>query len=194
MSQTYPKTTNWPTRGDIIIWENNKYVMVDWEYNEPTNFWRTITLRLLINGVDHPDNKVKKINVNTLYQFQVEEKWVQMQLGDREPFVPIPEGGPRLDYPNDHPKFFYENELSDDNPLRGMRYWLAPGGKNLQIIHALEWAHTHLKKCNKELPCNENQKAMGMISGAIFQMKHRHALRKKQGVLGTNKPHDSKKE
>lgn len=81
--------------------------------------------------------------------------------------------------------------LPTDHPLREVAYWNAPGGKNLTIIHCLEWALKHLTIENEKLPCQENIQARWRLMEALQAQQTRQKLRQEQGVLGTMNAHKS---
>lgn len=83
----------------------------------------------------------------------------------------------------------YAAALPPDNPLRDHPFWEAPGGKNLTILHCLEWAKLHLENEDAKLPCKENSRANEHIYFAIQELQRRQKLRQEQGVLGTMLPH-----
>jgi len=87
----------------------------------------------------------------------------------------------------------YSDKLSTDNPLSSLPYWNAPGGKNLTIIHALEWALLHLTNEQAKLPCEENESTIEALKIAIEKQQDRRRRRSEQGVLGTKNPHKSSK-
>lgn len=81
--------------------------------------------------------------------------------------------------------------LPTDHPLREVAYWNAPGGKNLTIIHCLEWALKHLTIEDEKLPCQENTQARWRLMEALQAQQTRQKLRQEQGVLGTMNAHKS---
>lgn len=123
-----------------------------------------------------------------LTNFTVFEQRVRMTHDPAAKFVKIPEGG-LGETVGDHGCYCYDDELSVDNPLRQMRYWMAPGGKNLAIIHCLEWAEIDLKRCDQEMTCKDNKEALPLIQKALWHMQERRRKRIEQGILGENKPH-----
>ncbi len=91
---------------------------------------------------------------------------------------------------NKNNKYFI-NTVSNDNPCRDIPYWGRGDGRNLSAIHALEWAEAYLEEMQKFLPCEENVASLCHIKLAIKAQRDRIELRRKQGVLGTSKPHTS---
>lgn len=83
----------------------------------------------------------------------------------------------------------HDSVLPTDNPLASIPYWGHPGGKNLTIIHALEWALLHTQTENGKLPCKENEITIQALQEALKAQRLRQELRIKQGVLGTMLPH-----
>jgi hypothetical protein len=87
--------------------------------------------------------------------------------------------------------YTHADRLSEDNPLRDMRYWDAPGGQNLQIIHTAEWMQAHLQHCEESLSCVENQESLPLLARIIELQRLRRQRRSEQGVLGKPLPHKS---
>lgn len=89
--------------------------------------------------------------------------------------------------------YTHSEELSSDNPLRNMQYWNAPGGENLSMIHAAEWIQVHLKHCQDERYCVENELSAPGMAEFIFWQRERRRLRIEQGLVGKQADHVSPK-
>lgn len=136
-----------------------------------------------------PEGQEKELNnVSNLQWFVFHEQMVRRSLEVGTPYTSIPPGGlgEIIDV-----EYTHADELSEDNPLRFMKFWQAPSGKNLTLIHTAEWMEVHLKRCQSEQPCPQNERCFPLLTEFIYWQRERRRLRQEQGVLGTNRPHIS---
>lgn len=177
----YPFWTAHPSKGHVIAVSGKLSVIVSVHKT-------ALTVRHLDDeGNDSLEAKTllfategKKVKVFDRLYFHGEDKPFQLNLIDNEPLY-------------GYKPLNYESKLPENNPLRNMPFWGAPGGKNLTIISTLEWARLHLESENPKLPCKENEITLDLLYKCIELQKLRQTLRKQQNVLGTDKPHVAEK-
>jgi len=195
----YPYTTRLPTIGDVIsgggIPEGQKHVVIDGKIIEEG--WQITTCKLdedfsysihsikvyycTSTNIELVDLLLGEVKVHAKMRRMSHNENAVFEMIDRDTLGEFVPGM----------KYTHADKFGESHPLRTMKYWNAPGGKNLTIIACLEWALVHLQKCHEELFCNENVETITYLEKAIKAQKHRHDVRTRSGVLGTNKPHPS---
>jgi hypothetical protein len=175
--------TGWLSPGDIIHINNNWALIHDTVRGLDGNIQSKVyyidfgTLEPVTRTIlyTYDDNKKHTLS-GKAYMNPFTKEYQHHKLDDCESYGVMP---------------VYADVLSKDNPLGPIPYWNDPGGKNLTILHCLEWALLHLKNEHSKLPCQENEETIVLLTKAIEYQQRRRKLREEQGVLGTNRPHNS---
>lgn len=147
--------------GDDLSYDAKKIVLV---YNNPMGF-----------------NSRESLKYPNLSRFTLHEKMIRKTALTADSFSLVPKEG--LGEFSTEP-CTHTDRLSPTNPLRDFPFWNAPGGRNLAVIHSLEWSLVHLKHCDDELPCSENAESILLLERLIFLQQERRRKRIEQGVLG----------
>lgn len=183
----FPFWTNSPSHGMVALVNGVAHVvsLVQWT---ASGVARVFLRKLAEDGTDALDAEVTQTYIGGDTKLKIIDR--MYYWGENQPFhidmidySSLMDGVPK--------KLDHSDKLPPEHPLRNFPFWGSPGGKNLTIVAALDWALTHLTFVNDELPCEENRLSIAGLKRIIRLQRLRQNERRNQGVLGTKTPHKS---